>query len=286
MAPVPVHTASPLNTNVPSHAFGTSPSTAAARYTPYESETAAHPTSTRSLNGSPVQSAQPGARPAIPQPTNMAANASNSRLEPTPTAPIGSSTSDSPPPPQPGAVPLPPSNAPTRDSGPAPPRPFEIPTLPQAQTITRAPPLPMQSPSTYGTIYTPTRSVPPASTTCISTSPRPSYSSPYTLPHVPKIQDLSHPPGYQQDHHSSFDDKPIESCQETDYRATLSPLSASRRGAGILDLDWTFSSPNGSSNNSDTVVQTAMSWARAAGKRLSMTEKQVWKAINGGEDES
>jgi hypothetical protein len=33
------------------------------------------------------------------------------------------------------------------------------------------------------------------------------------------------------------------------------------------------------------VVQTAISWARAAGKRLSMTEKQIWKTINGEEDE-
>jgi len=27
---------------------------------------------------------------------------------------------------------------------------------------------------------------------------------------------------------------------------------------------------------------TAMSWAKAAGKKLSETEEQIWKSINGG----
>lgn len=284
MAPVPIHTASPLSTTAPSHAYGASPSTAAARYTPSESDSESRPTSAGPIDGSSSHAAQPGARPAVPQPTNTAANTSNSRLDPTPTALSSSSKTDSPPPPQPGAVPVPFSSSSTRAYSPTPPQPVEIPTLPQSQTPTRAPPLPMQSPNPYGTVYTPTRSMPPASITSISTSPRLGYTSPYTLPPVPEAQDLSHPPGYQQDHHSSFDDKPVESCQETDYRATLSPLSATRKDAGILDLDWTFSSPNGTDNGgSDTVVQTAMSWARAAGKRLSSTEKQIWKAINGEE---
>lgn len=285
MAPIPVHTGSPINTNAPSHAFGVSPSTAALRYAPYDSE--ARPISTTaSIDDFSLQAAQPGARPVVPQPTNTAASASNGSINtaPTPTATASASAkADSPPPPQPGALPSPHTNPSIYGFAPAPPRPLEIPTLPQAQTPIRAPPLPITS---TATIYTPTRAVPPSSTTSISTSPRLNYSSPaYTLPlpQVPEHHDLSHPPGYQQDHHRSFSDKPVESCQETDYRATLSPLSASRRGAGILDLDWTFSSPNGSGSvdGSDTVVQTAMSWARAAGKRLSMTEKQIWKSING-----
>ena len=141
----------------------------------------------------------------------------------------------------------------------------------------------MQPSSPYSTAFTPIRAVPPAAVSCISTYP--SYN--YSFPQEAHSQDLSHPPGYRQDHHSSFDDKPVESCQETDYRATLSPLSASRKGAGILDMDWTLGNPKGVNTSTDnTVVKTAMSWAKAAGRSLSMTEKQIWKTINGEEDGS
>ncbi|EXJ58629.1 hypothetical protein A1O7_06056 [Cladophialophora yegresii CBS 114405] len=298
MAPIPVHTASPINTNPPAHAFGTSPSTAGARYTPSAAEP--RPSSTEpTLGASPSQPS----RAAIPQPTNTAASSHNSRCNPTPTAPLHSLSQNSPPPPQPGGIPSLYSISPTlRASAPTSPRPLDIPqpsagaSLPrvtaaptQAQTPTQhSPPLPIQPQTHYGTVCTPIRSVPAAGVTSISASPSYNYASPnYSLPQAPAdVHDLSHPPGYQQDHHSSFDDRPIESCQETDYKATLSPLSATRRGAGILDLEWTFGgSPSGSANGDNTVVQTAMSWARAAGKRLSMTEKQIWNTINGQEDE-
>ncbi|OAP60826.1 hypothetical protein AYL99_05828 [Fonsecaea erecta] len=145
----------------------------------------------------------------------------------------------------------------------------------QAQTPTPPRLLPMQSPSSaVHAPYTPTRSIPPAGVTSTTTSP--SYSYSYAQP-----QDLSHPPGYQQDHHSSFDDKPVESCQENDSRTTLSPLSYSRRG-GILDGEWNLGATNGDPNG--TMVKTAMTWAKAAGKRLSETEKQIWKHINGEDD--
>ncbi|ETI22406.1 hypothetical protein G647_06481 [Cladophialophora carrionii CBS 160.54] len=302
MAPIPVHTASAINTNLPSHALGTSPSTAGARYTPSTAES--RPSSTEpALGASPSQPA----RAAVPHPTNTAASTHNSRCNPTPTAPLQpaslATSENTPPPPQPGAVPSPYSISPTpRASAPASPRCLNIPqpsayaspdaspprvtaAPTQAQTPTHSRPLPIHPATYHSTVCTPVRSVPSAGVTSISTSPSYNYTSPtYSLPKVPEAQDLSHPPGYQQDHHSSFDDKPIESCQETDYRATLSPMSATRRGAGILDLEWTFGSPNGSADGDNTVVQTAMSWARAAGKRLSMTEKQIWKTINGEED--
>ncbi|KIX94439.1 uncharacterized protein Z520_09825 [Fonsecaea multimorphosa CBS 102226] len=294
MAPIPVHTASPINANSASNPFGaSSPSAAAARYTPLDDE-GQRPTSTEPSGLSLLQQpARPGA-PAVPQPTNTLASTYNNRYEPTATSTNTTATSDnSPPPPQPGAVPSPSASpfSPT-PSAPLPPRPLEIPNhqqwMPphaspqrqtavpvQAQTPTHSRPLPMQSPSSaVYTSYTPTRSIPPAGVT--STATGPSHSS------YPQPQDLSHPPGYQQDHHSSFDDKPVESCQENDYRASLSPLSYSKRG-GILDGEWSFGSQNGGDSNG-TVVQTAMSWAKAAGKRLSETERQIWKHINGEDD--
>ncbi|OAL36947.1 hypothetical protein AYO20_03716 [Fonsecaea nubica] len=292
MAPIPVHSASPINTNLPSHPLGVlTPSTAAARYTPLDDD--CQPTSTSRSSG-PLfsqQPAQPGA-PAVPQPTNTLASGYNNRYEATPTSTNTTTTSEvSPPPPQPGAVPSPFTSRSPHSTVPLPPQPLEIPryqpglsphaspqrqmVVPvQAQTPTHSRPLPIQSTSSTAYMpYTATRSIPPAGVTSTTTSPSYNSSQP---------QDLSHPPGYQQDHHSSFDDKPVESCQENDYRATLSPLSYSKRG-GILDGEWGgYGSEDSDSNG--TVVKTAMLWARAAGKRLSATERQIWKHINGEDD--
>ena len=303
MAPIPIHTTSPIRANLPSHPLGASPSTAAARDASSNPEASTTPT--RSTLGEPTsQSAQPGARPAAPQPTNTAASSQNAVLAPTPTISMPAQTK--PPPPQPGAVPSPYSISPnTRPFEPAPPRPLDFPqpnqkpavytTTPvvtamptSTQTPAYTHPFQMQSPSTYQAVPTPVRSTPPAGVTAISTTPSYQYSSPnYSFAQGHQVQDLSHPPGYQQDHHTSFSDKSVESCQETDYRATLSPQSASRRGAGILGQDWTFGSPSAANDIGDNaVVKTALSWAKAAGKRLSMTEKQIWKTINGEDDGS
>ena len=258
MAPVPVYTSSPI-------------STAAGRYTPTSSSRASsvEPALSDFSLSHPAQSI---IRPTASQPTNMTASTSNGRFEPA--NPTSSYASAAPLP-----FPINHSEAPQTN------RHMVASTSPPQETPQSSPvpfnvrPLPAQT--VHSTIVTPLRSMPPAGVTGISTSPSYAYNS---FPQ-PQPQDLSHPPGYQQDHHSSFDDKPVESCQETDYRATLSPLSASRKGAGILDLEWTFGSPNGSNNNGDnTVVKTAMSWAKAAGRSLSMTEKQIWKTINGEED--
>ncbi|KIW67184.1 hypothetical protein PV04_06453 [Phialophora macrospora] len=300
MSPIPVHTASPINTNIPAHAFDASP----AQYAPFTVDS--RPNSTEpNLDPSPWQPP----RAADSQPSNTAASTHNNRFNPTPTAPLqpaDHATSESIPPlPQPGAAPSPYSISPTLGpSAPTPLRPLEIPQASayapsnaspprvtaapaRPQTPTHSRPIPFHHPTSSGTVYTPASSVPSTGVTSVSTSPSYNYTPPsYTLPQPPELLDLSHPPGYQQDHHSSFDDKPIEFCQETDFKATLSPLSTSRRGAGILDLEWTFGSPNGGANLDNTVVQTAISWAKAAGKRLSMTEKQLWKTINGEEDGS
>ncbi|KAK5053795.1 hypothetical protein LTR84_001757 [Exophiala bonariae] len=270
MPPIPIHASSPINTNHPSNAFGTSPSSAAARYTPADVD--AGPTTT--TNPSPSGIAQPGA-PAVPQPTNTSSSTYNNRFEPTATRVAPSSTaeiSESPPPPQPGAVPSPYANTtnnactPKLDT-PQPPRPIET-DLQQQQQINTSPirhALPSPTPTRthaphnlpLGQIYSPTRSIPPAGMTST----------------YPAAQDLSHPPGYMQDSRASFDDKPVEFCQPLDRRA--SP-SSSRRG-GILDAEPTFES----SGDDEGVLNTAYAWAKAAGKRLSRTEEQLWKKVNG-----
>lgn len=267
MPPIPIHASSPINTNHPANAFGTSPSTAAARYTPADLD--AGPTTSTTTEPSSI--ARPGA-PAVPQPTNAISSTYNNRFEPTATrsTPTSAATKfDGPPPPQPGAVPSPFTNTDAwtpKLTIPQPPRPIEADLQQQRNTsspIRHA--LPSPTPTRthppqplHGQIYSPTRSIPPAGLT--STYPAP--------------QDLSHPPGYMQDSRASFDDKPVEFCQPLDRRA--SP-SSSRRG-GILDGEPTFES---SEDDESSVLNTAYAWAKAAGKTLSKTEEQLWKKVNG-----
>ncbi|KAJ9644195.1 hypothetical protein H2204_001546 [Knufia peltigerae] len=252
MPPIPVHTASPINNNAPSDLFGTSPSTAAARYTPPSAE--ASPTATQPTSTYPA--ARPGA-PAVPQPTNAASVTYNNRLQPTATATLPTPTatsnaplSDSPPPPQPGAVPSPYPTA------------YNTPTLSIPQ-----PPIPGPHPQ-----HTPTSSVTSPVRHALP-SPTPTRPSPVPFTPQQQFQDLSHPPGYMQDSRASFDDKPVEDCQPYENRA--SPSSTSRRG--ILDSEPVFDNRG----DNDSFLNTAMSWAKAAGKSLSKTEQEIWKHMNG-----
>ncbi|EHY55735.1 hypothetical protein HRR83_007951 [Exophiala dermatitidis] len=276
MAPIPLHTASPINTNIPSHPQAVSPSTAAARYTPVDAPATTTATPTGSAHGAAPSSqpARPGA-PAVPQPTNTVSSTCNRRFEPTATVPAdGSSSSrvtDSPPPPQPGAVPSPPQST-SRDhspklSIPPAPRPGDVPQWTPSSaspirhavpspTPTHSRPVPLPNHQQSPSLYTPTRSIPPAGMT--SNYP----------------QDLSHPPGYMQDSRASFDDKPVEFCQPYENRA--SPTSSNR--GGILDAEPTF---DRGSDNESGVLTTAIAWAKAAGKKLSKTEEQIWRQING-----
>lgn len=265
MPPIPVHSSSPINKNLASHPTGTSPSTAAARYAPATADAA--PT-TSSLSAS--QQARPGA-PAVPQPTNAASNGYNNRFQPTPTvtAPTTTiNTSASPPPPQPGAVPSPYNNGAPKLTMPQPPQPGDVPqwtpsttspvrhTLP-TPTSTRTGPVPLPAHQQSPSLYTPNQAIPPAGVTSTH------------------LHDLSHPPGYIQDSRASFDDKPIEECQA--YENRPSPSSSTRKG-GILDGEPIFGRV---ADNESSVVDTAISWAKAAGKRLSRTEEQIWKHLNG-----
>jgi hypothetical protein len=300
MAPVTVHTSSAINTNFPPVTFPSSPSSAAARYTPSGADSQANSSS----NSPSPYSTQ----------SNAAANSYNSRLEPTASLSAGQSIRDSS---TPATTPMhsPFSSPYLRPMQRNSPSPLQIPKnaltsldgSPPRHTIvlTQSPkpnvrPPPIQSPSVYdNAIYTPSRSISQASMTSMSTTTQYTYS--HHTPHnsqthsqlLPPIQDLSHPPGYKQDDRASFADKPIEDCQEPTYRATLSPRSSkSGKGMGILDLDWTFGSADDepvtttpTSTTSEAVVKTAITWAKAAGRKISMTEKQLRKAINGEDEE-
>ncbi|RVX73062.1 hypothetical protein B0A52_02188 [Exophiala mesophila] len=257
MPPIPIHASSPINQNQthPTASLSRSPSSAAARYTPQAPAAApAGPTTTSTAASGLEPSPQPRA-PAYAQPTNVVSSSQNQKITPTATptsyspAEVSSATSN-PAPPQPGAVPTPqPPRSPK----------LAIPAYPQPHAL----PFPSASP-TAGIRHslpspTPTRNRPTSSTL---------YSPvPVTAP----VADLSHPPGYQQDHRASFDDKPIEFCQPIDRRASPS----SRRG-GILDGAPTMERDN----DDDTMFNQAMAWAKAAGKRLSRTEEQIWRNIN------
>lgn len=264
MPPIPVHTTSPINSNLPSHAAGASPSTAPSRdapSTPAENE--ALPMTTASSQFS--HPARPGA-PAVPQPTGTVSGTHNNRFNPTHTTSLPSQatrTSNSPPPPQPGAAPSLYTQPAPKTSASQPPRPLDAPQLTSSAALpTPAPsqtiPLPThhQPPS----VYTPPRSIPPSSVT--STYPQP--------------QNLTHPPGYLQDTHASFTDRPAELTQPY---GDLTNSSSSRTVGGLSDGDPRLGSSLGA-DNENQVLNTAFAWAKAAGKKLSETEEQIWKRIN------
>lgn len=262
MPPIPIHASSPINQNQthPTASLSRSPSSAAARYTPQAPAAVdAGPTTTTTAAAASGlgASAQPGA-PAYPQPTNVVSSSHNQRITPTatptsnPPAEPSSTTSD-PASPQPGAVPAPQPPRSPKLAIPPHPQPNALPSIAVSPTVGIRHSLPSPTPTrnrpTPSTLYSP---VP-------ATAPAPAA-------------DLSHPPGYQQDHRASFDDKPVEFCQPIDRRASPS----SRRG-GILDGAPTMERDD----DEDTVFNQAMAWAKAAGKRLSRTEEQIWRNING-----
>ena len=256
MAGVPVHTSSPISTTAPAKALGRTPSTAAARYAPAPS------TATTTTAGPPTQSAQPGA-PAVPRPTGVLSEQTNSAPAPTPTSTQPSTTQHSnPPPPQPGAVPIPSNVNHLRSiSIPASPQPN---TTPSPYTTTPLAPH-QQNPD----LITPNRAQPPASTTSTN------FSSPFTS-NTPNAHDLSHPPGYIQNSRASFEDRPFANYGENNTSTHL--RRSSNGGAGILNGEMrTYNQPE----EEKGVWDAAMSWAKTAGDKLSKTEAEIWKVVNG-----
>ena len=252
MAGIPVHTSSPISPHVAAKASAITPSTSAARFAP---ASAAH-TATSSLQ---TQVAQPGA-PVVPQPTSTAAAPAQSIPEPSPTQHLPQASD--PPPPQPGAAPMPGNITRTRRvSNPVSPRTTD------SNPVAPYSPAPLPAHQTSGHLDTPTRAVPPASVTS-------TYSGP---------QDLSHPPGYIQNSRASFEDRPYLNGPNDSSPFSMTGSMANRRsmgGAGILNGEL-YSQENRDTQEEKGVWDTAVAWAKTAGKKLSETEQEVWKRVNG-----
>lgn len=230
MPPIPIHSSSPITAAKPS---GVTPQTAQAADVP--------PSKTEPLKPTPVSAyqpyppAQPGARPSLPAPTG--AVSSSTYPEPTPTRRMSDM---SPPAPQPGAVPPPPRAGETLQNPP----PAQITQMPMPPQMSYAPPT--------GSVLGPARS----STTTSTHVPR-------SGPTVLAGDDLSHPPGYQQDVHASE----FSSDQRAAHSAFVAQNS-SRRISFTGDDDG------------EGVWDTAKKWAAAAGDSLAAAENEVWKRIN------
>ncbi|KIW13383.1 hypothetical protein PV08_08571 [Exophiala spinifera] len=300
MAPIPVHTASPINKNVPSDTLpDTSPSAAALRYTPPANAEARPTTTTTTQQQQRGSSYYPAARPgaaAVPQSTNAASATYNGRLQPTLMAETTTSTTLTPTPTRTTATKAPSSND---DNSPPSPQPGAVPSAAADYTLTpttlslpQPPPMPMPVPGPQPhphAQHAPSPSSPSLMTQSSSPvrrhalpSPTPTRTSYPVVPFPsayppPGQQDLSHPPGYVQDSRASFDDKPVEECQPYENRASPSSSSSSAGRRGILDSEPVFDSRA----ESDSLLNTAMSWAKAAGKRLSKTEQEIWRHVNG-----
>jgi hypothetical protein len=286
MAGIPVHTASPINTNSTSSPNGASPSTAAARYAPADATrrasqtTTSIPAFTTVVRSPPYATAQPGSAfgpaPSLTPPSPLI-----SHPTPTPTFPASTRAASSPPSPQPGAVPSPTYSEARRASIPPPPKANEVPkpaacyapqydgnpmpVPPRALSLNTSIP-PLSTHQTHGTLLTPTRAQPPAAVTLNATA-------------TSIKKDLSHPPGYVQDSRASFSERVPE---------MVSPISQnqsgghsrgrSRNGVGILDRG------GGSGDIQDEdkgLWDTAVSWAKTVGEKVIEGEEEMWKRING-----
>ena len=179
MAGIPVYTQSPITAANPD---GITPQTAAQPAPTNPSLRTYNAATTTATPTSTYSSAQPGA-PAMPAPTSTAAN----RYAPVQPTPTTKPSTDDPPPPQPGAVPIAQNSFTARV--PPPPRSgeqYQPPTVTQSQPPQMSIPPPT---NIYG-------AQPPSSSTAISTNP--SFSYPVHLPvgtnSAPR-RSIDHPPG-------------------------------------------------------------------------------------------
>lgn len=235
MAPITVYTDSPITA---AKASGPTPQTAdAAQQASNQDRYAPPPTTTSASEASPTgyPAPQPAARPSQPVPTGTP------QLQPTPTQQL---SEDGPPAPQPGPVPV----ATPTSHLPPPPKAGEAMSHPQTSNpVTAMPPQMSYQPPTSS--YAAGRS---------TTMGLPHSSGPTSLP-VGGNDDLSHPPGYQQDSFASE----FNSAQR-----------AAHHDYGRTDMN-TFGS-----GEDESVWDTAKKWASAAGNSLAAAEGEVWKRIN------
>jgi len=222
--------------------------------TPNKAQEARH----ASDQDSPYPAAQPGVA-AVPVATPQA------QPQPTRTTAV---TNHGPPPPQPGAVPVPPSqNAPMTalSTLPPPPRAGEAGEQQSASMTTMPPqmgiPAPQQnSTPTRGTMYSPPETTRAAPTTI-------NFGA---VPAPTATQAGSHPPGYRQD----LNAQEMSSAQ----RASLD-ASERREGPG-QGFGMSMGGGDASNDTMASAWNAVRGWASAAGNTLAETEKEVWKRIN------
>lgn len=218
-----------------------------------------HTASPINTNTTPTKSKEATDGPATTQsvPANVAATttayAMNSAQSATPGAgpPAQTAAATAYTPPQPTRT-----TALPNISGPPPPQPGQAPE-PTGWIVSQAPPQPQPSAQP--------QPPPPAPVTW-----NPSYAYAQPSKGVTSIaQDLSHPPGYIQNA-QEFEDRNL------DDNNTYSPSPHAGTGRGLLD----GVSPLRDADDTP-IWDTAVSWAKEAGRKLSIAEKEVWKRIEG-----
>lgn len=269
MAGVPVHRAAPINTNA-ANATDISPSTTQPADTTSRTGPAYAPaTTTASL---PYPPARPGAAPG-PTPTGASQATSTYPTQTAPPAPT--ERREAPPNPQPGAVPSPfivpasPVTRTRRPSIPAPPKAGEVPKpaayyaphFEQEQQPQTSPYFPQSRgalPQMGTVLSTPTRAIPPSSTTSTEA-----------------YNDLSHPPGYIQNSRDSFEERSdhLQSQYQNQNYGNNSP-----HRSGLLGNEYSTTSTEESPIAQ--IWNTATSWAKTAGEKLKEGEEEVWRRIN------
>jgi hypothetical protein len=131
MAPIPIHTKSPINA---AKASGAMPKTADPTPSALEVQPSAQVSAGPTHDGYPA--AKPGAVPFLPEPTSSVLRYQNTSLQPTPTTKSESEADRLPPPPQPGAAPTP--SLASKVSLPPPPKAGEKYRGPQATQVPEA----------------------------------------------------------------------------------------------------------------------------------------------------
>ena len=132
--------------------------------------------------------------------------------------------------------------------------------------------------------YRPTAAGSPAPSSPYSSSP----FTPLSASSANHLLDLSNPPNYTQNSRASFSDRSTTYYDQNStpfYQNSVSsslgsPMTPSRRGLGILDNDPNIYLRGEGDADEDTMWDTAAKWAKAAGKRLSAGEQQIWKMVS------
>ncbi|KAH8894794.1 hypothetical protein GQ53DRAFT_744208 [Thozetella sp. PMI_491] len=260
MAPIPIYTNSPITAE---KASGVTPQTASQEHPPRPHQPPAAPPTTTATAPEGYPAAQPGAAPRLAAPTGPAQAGRYAPLQPTPTQKLGEQT---PPPPQPGAAPIPPSS-----KLPPPPRAGEQYHPPEPTPAPHPPRMGYPLPPQMGMAIQPP-SLSQRGTA--STSAAPLYSVPQPLgvggPYGAQVgaratDSPSHPPGYYQD-------------------VNASEFTSHQRAAQNAQIEWERHQGGASTTSyegdDEGVWGSAKKWAQSAGEKIAAAESEVWRRIN------